>query len=169
MSGPITRILVPTDFSQTSDAALAYAKAAASGLGASLHPLHVFPIPYAAAAYAPEVYAPLPPEIREHALRDIEAHLRERLDDEEQARFQGTVAIVSGLTAKQIVEYAKERSIDLIVMGTHGRRGVAHLLLGSVAEHVVRTAQCPVLTVRDASIEDASRVQTEQGGAALVA
>jgi nucleotide-binding universal stress UspA family protein len=56
--------------------------------------------------------------------------------------------MVSGLTAKQIVEYADEHAMDLIVMGTHGRRGFAHLLLGSVAEHVVRTAGCPVLTVR---------------------
>ncbi len=169
MARPITRILVPTDFSETSDAALAYAKALASGLGASLHLLHVFADPYSAAAYSPEVYAPLPPDVREQALRDLEAHLHERMDDDEQKRFRGTVAIVSGLTARQIVQYAKDCRIDLIVMGTHGRRGVAHLLLGSVAEHVVRTAQCPVLTVREAPIEDAARRDSEQEGASLVA
>jgi nucleotide-binding universal stress UspA family protein len=168
MARPITRILVPTDFSETSDAALAYAKALATRLGASLHLLHVFADPYSAAAYAPEVYAPLPPEVREQALRDIEAHLHERMNDEEQTRFQGTVAIVWGLTAKQIVQFAKDCRIDLVVMGTHGRRGVAHMLLGSVAEHVVRTAQCPVLTVREAPIEDASHREREQG-ASLVA
>ena len=74
--------------------------------------------------------------------------MRQRLSADEEERFGATWAIVSGLTAKQIVEFADENAIDLIVMGTHGRRGVAHLLLGSVAEHVVRTAACPVLTVR---------------------
>ena len=66
----------------------------------------------------------------------------------------------SELTARQIVEFADQNAIDLIVMGTHGRRGVAHLLLGSVAEHVVRTATCPVLTVRDAGTP--KHGQTEQ-------
>lgn len=149
MARTLTRILVPTDFSETSDAALAYAKVLATRLGASLRLLHVFADPYAAAAYAPEVYAPLPPEVRAHALHDIEDRLRERMEPGERQQFRGTTAIVTGLAAKQIVGYADEHGIDLIVMGTHGRRGVAHLLLGSVAEHVVRTAHCPVLTVRD--------------------
>ena len=149
MARTFGRILVPTDFSDTSDTALAYAKTLAAQLGASLHLLHVFADPYAAATYAPDVYAPLPPEARERTLRDIDERLRERMNAVEKERFHGTTEIVTGLTAKQIVRHAAERDIDLIVMGTHGRRGVAHLLLGSVAEHVVRTATCPVLTVRD--------------------
>lgn len=152
--GTFSRILVPTDFSETSDAALTYAKALAEKLGASIHLLHVFADPYAMATYAPEVYAPLPPEVRERALHDIQQRLDERLDAGEQQRFRGTTEIVTGLTAKQIVGYATDRGMDLIVMGTHGRRGVAHMLLGSVAEHVVRTAQCPVLTVREAPHAD---------------
>ena len=144
---PVTKILVPTDFSETADAALEYAKALAGQLGASLHLLHVFSDPYAAAACAPEVYAPPPPSLREQAKEQARECLRQRLSADEE-KSGGTWDMVSGLTAKQIVAYADEHALDLIVMGTHGRRGVAHLLLGSVAEHVVRTAVCPVLTVR---------------------
>jgi nucleotide-binding universal stress UspA family protein len=160
MARTFTRILVPTDFSAASDAALAYAKLLAAQIGASLHLLHVFTDLYTVAAYAPEVYAPLPPEARERTLRHIDERLQERLDTEEKRGFRGTTAIVTGLTAKEIVGYAEGNDIDLIVMGTHGRRGVAHLLLGSVAEHVVRTARCPVLTVRGAPVEDATHLYT---------
>ena len=145
---PVTKILVPTDFSETADAALDYAKVLAGQLGASLHLLHVFADPYAVGAFAPDVYVPPPPSLRERAIEDARACLKERLSADEEERFGATWAIASGLTAKQIVEFADENAMDLIVMGTHGRRGVAHLLLGSVAEHVVRTAACPVLTVR---------------------
>ncbi len=168
MARTLTRILVPNDFSETSDAALAYARALAARFGASLHLLHVFADPYASGAYAPEVYAPLPPEVREHALRDLEERLRERLADGVPRASEGTATIVTGLTATKIVQHAAEQEIDLIVMGTHGRRGVAHLLLGSVAEHVVRTAGCPVLTVRNAPVRRQPERQ-ERTDAALVA
>ena len=62
--------------------------------------------------------------------------------------LHGTTEIIAGTAAKAIAEYARDRGMDLIVMGTHGRSGVAHVLMGSVAERVVRTAPCPVLTVR---------------------
>ena len=148
MAPIVNRILVPTDFSETADAALAYAKDLAAKLGASLHLVHVFSDPYAVAACAPEVYAPVPAEVRERALEEVRERLFERLDANEEQRFRGSCGVVRGLIAPHIVEYAASQDIDLIVMGTHGRRGVAHLLLGSVAEHVVRTAGCPVLTVR---------------------
>lgn len=148
MAPSLNRILVPTDFSETADVALDYAKQLATRMGASLHLLHVFTDPYAVAACAPEVYAPVPPEARERARNEANERLFERLDSVDEQRFRGTRGIVRGLTAPQIVAYADSQDIDLIVMGTHGRRGVAHLLLGSVAEHVVRTATCPVLTVR---------------------
>jgi nucleotide-binding universal stress UspA family protein len=155
MARNITRILVPTDFSETSDAALTYGKTLAETFGASLHLVHVFEDPNMVATYAPEVYVPLPPAARESALKDVEEGLAERMSASEKKRFSGTTEIVTGLTAKQIVQYAKEHAVDLIVMGTHGRRGVAHLMLGSVAEHVVRTAPCPVLTVRGSTVTDA--------------
>ncbi|HKE86654.1 MAG TPA: universal stress protein [Vicinamibacterales bacterium] len=148
MAPHVTRILVPTDFSETADAALAYAKTLATKLGASLHLLHVFQDPGAAIPFVPETYAPPPPDLRERALAEAWDQLHDRLDSHEHTRFAGTRAVVEGLAALEIVRYADAHAIDLIVMGTHGRRGVAHLLLGSVAEHVVRTAGCPVLTVR---------------------
>jgi nucleotide-binding universal stress UspA family protein len=148
MAAVVNTILVPTDFSATSDAALAYAKSLATCLEASLHLVHVFTDPYAPAAFAPDVYAPIPADATANALEEARRNLVQRLDDRELKRFRGTRNIVTGLTATEIVRYAADHGVDLIVMGTHGRRGVAHLLLGSVAEHVVRTARCPVLTVR---------------------
>jgi nucleotide-binding universal stress UspA family protein len=84
---------------------------------------------------------------------DLDAVARKHLDalisdeDRDVLRAEGIV-ITSNVTAGTIVEHAKTESVDLIVMGTHGRGAVAHLLMGSVAERVVRIAPCPVLTVR---------------------
>jgi nucleotide-binding universal stress UspA family protein len=158
MTRTFTRILVPTDFSETADAALAYAKGLATRLGASLHLLYVFSDLSATATMVPEVYVPLPPEVRERALDEARESLLKRLGTAEEKHFRGTRTIVTGLTAKEIVQYAIDNGIDLIVMGTHGRRGVAHLLLGSVAEQVLRTAPCPVLTVRNTPVRKAATV-----------
>jgi nucleotide-binding universal stress UspA family protein len=143
----ITRILVPTDFSETSDAALRYARMLAETFGASLHLVHAFEDPYAAGALTPEVYGTIPQELRDSALRLATTNLEQRLPATDRSR--GTTAVVMGAPAAAIVKYATENGIDLIVMDTHGRGGVAHLLLGSVAEKVVRTAACPVLSVRE--------------------
>lgn len=151
MAASVTRILVPTDFSAPADAALAYAKTLAAWLGASLHLVHVFKDPYTLFTCEPSLFAAMPLDTRDCARVDIDAELRKRLDASEEKRFRGTTAVVSGLTAKEIVRYATAHGIDLIVIGAHGRRGVAHLLLGSVAEHVVRIAECPVLAVPGAS------------------
>lgn len=149
MTPTITRILVPTDFSATSDAALEFAKTIATTFGASLHLLHVFEDPYVPGAFGAETYAPLSPTMRAELLEEAAARLGHRLPPEEKERFRGTTEIVSGVGATAIVEYARDHDINLIVMGTHGRTGVAHLLIGSVAERVVRTAGCPVLTVHN--------------------
>jgi nucleotide-binding universal stress UspA family protein len=151
MAPDVARILVPTDFSETADAVLAYAKNLATHLNASLCLVHVFQDPSVPASFANEAYVPAPPDLRERAVSEARANLLKRLEPGDEKRVPGTWAIVEGLTAKEIVNYAEENAIDLIVMGTHGRRGVAHLFLGSVAEHVVRTAMCPVLTVRHAA------------------
>jgi nucleotide-binding universal stress UspA family protein len=164
MAPHVTRILVPTDFSETADAALVYAKALAAKLGASLHLVHVFQDP-AAIVFTPETYTAPPAELRDRALDEAWDQLHDRLDPQEHKRFAGTRAVVEGLAALEIVRYAGTHGIDLIVMGTHGRRGVAHLFLGSVAEHVIRTAGCPVLTVRDA----VRREETAHRDAAKVA
>ena len=121
----------------------------------------------AVATCAPEVYAPVPTEVRQRALEEVRERLFERLDAAEELRFRGSRGIVRGLVAPHIVDYAASQDIDLIVMGTHGRRGVAHLLMGSVAEHVVRIARCPVLTVR--AEQPATEEQAEETAEAAVA
>jgi nucleotide-binding universal stress UspA family protein len=145
----ITRILVPTDFSATADAALTYAKRLAGQFDASLHLVHAFEDPFTTAAFAAEAYTTLPLALREQLLDEAAAQLDERLTPEERARVKGSTEIVSGTPTSTIVEYAGTLGADLIVMGTHGRGGMAHVLLGSVAERVVRTAPCSVLTLRD--------------------
>lgn len=147
MKPTITNILVPTDFSDTSDAALDFARAIAENFGASLHLLHVFEDPLATGAFGAEAYAPIPPATRDALIEDAAARLAHRLPPADELRYGGTTEIVGGVSAPTIVEYARKHGVDLIVMGTHGRTGMAHLLMGSVAERVVRCAECPVLTV----------------------
>jgi len=147
MTPTITRILVPTDFSTPSDAALQFAKTVAHTFGASLHLLHVFEDPIVTTGFA-EAYAPLPTDLRASLVHDASSQLAKRLSDQEWARFRATTEVISGFPATGIVEYAQDHQIDLIVLGTHGRSGMSHLFVGSVAEHVVRLATCPVLTIR---------------------
>ena len=143
----IRRILVPTDFSQTSDAALAQARELAAALGASLRLVHVFDDPFVTAALA-DGQMLLPQEVRAEMAAAAETRLRERLREAAGTCLGHDTALLTGPVAKTIVQYARTHAIDLIVMGTHGRSGLAHILLGSVAEHVVRAAPCPVMTVR---------------------
>ena len=143
------RILVPLDFSPPSDAALEYARSLAVQYGASLHLLHVAEDPYRA-SYSTEVFVPEVEGLREEILSDTARRLTARLRPTDVTELCATAESIIGTPAGSIVEYAAGRDIDLIVMGTHGRGGMAHLLMGSVAERVVRTATCPVLTVRGA-------------------
>jgi nucleotide-binding universal stress UspA family protein len=139
----LERILVPTDFSDCANRAVAYASELAKRFGAELHLLHVVQPPVAAYAYA----APLPedvlhPEVpAEKELEALEVPNVGQISRIERSIRTGTPFV-------DIVRYAKENDVDLIVIGTHGRTGLTHMLLGSVAEKVVRKASCPVLTVR---------------------
>jgi nucleotide-binding universal stress UspA family protein len=148
MTRNFTRILVPTDFSAPSHAALTLAKRMAATSGASLHLLHVLEDSMTTAAATLGVYAPMA-ELREKWLEGARSLLSTQLTPEEQASFRSTGVVIFGTPARTIVEHAKTNGIDLIVMGTHGRGAVEHMLMGSVAERVVRAATCPVLTVRD--------------------
>jgi len=145
----IKNILVATDFGSASDTALRYGRALAGRFGARLHVLHVTESLYLAAASA-YGYSSIPPfvqqEIEEAAVKQTEA----LLTDEERRTQQGiAVTVTAGSPAMAIVDYATRHDIDLAVLGTHGRGALSHLLMGSVAERVVRMAPCPVLTVRD--------------------
>ena len=158
----IKRILLPTDFSRTSDLAVGYALDLARHYGASIHLVHVVEGLHFMNAYPDGYFAELP-ETRARLLADAELQLGATADRCTAASSAVTTQIVEGRPARIIVEIAARRGTDLIVMGTHGRSGVAHLLMGSVAEHVVRTAPCPVFTVRDtARVADAVAAETRQ-------
>jgi len=146
MKPTLSRMVVPTDFSASSEAALEYAKMLAERFGASLHLLHVIEQPVIAGGL--DIYATELQRMHEAAQSEAEARLARYLTAAERERLSASTEIADGHTARTIVEVARRRGADLIVMGTHGRSGVAHLLLGSVAEKVVRMASCPVLTVR---------------------
>jgi universal stress protein A len=150
----LKRILVPTDFSETSDAAVKYGLALARAFDARLHLLHV------AVRHELQVMVERQRVIdvflgQDAATKSPPNAARELLatlltaQEEKAARAEYVLrASGAGGPYVEIVRYAKERDIDLIVMGTHGRGFVAHMLMGSVAEKVVRKAPCPVLTVR---------------------
>jgi nucleotide-binding universal stress UspA family protein len=141
------RILVPMDFSPPSDAALEYARGIAARFGATLELLHVAEDPYRA-FYSAEVFVPAVEGFRDEILNDTAKRLSDCLRPSDIADYHATAESIIGTPAACIVEYAEGHDVDLIVMGTHGRGGMSHLLMGSVAERVVRTASCPVLTVR---------------------
>ena len=136
------RILYPTDGSEGAQAALEHAIDHALQYDASLHVLYVVEetLP-AMEAGAPDVL-----EALEGHGKEVIEEARERAVDAGVGSVQASVA--AGSPYRRILKYVEESGIDLIVMGTHGRRGIDRYLLGSVAEKVVRTADCPVLTVR---------------------
>jgi universal stress protein A len=141
-------ILVPTDFSDASQAALAYAKSLAAPFGASIHLVHVME-DLLAHAWAAEVYVASMPNLREEIEKEARERLSALLAAEEGRQFAVVTALLAGNPFLEIIRYAKAQNVDLIVIGTHGRGAIAHMLLGSVAEKVVRKSPCPVLTVRE--------------------
>jgi nucleotide-binding universal stress UspA family protein len=142
----LKRILLPTDFSDFSAEATKYACAFAEQFNAELHVLHtldfhVVSAPNFGMGLALPSYVEESKRAAEKALLDI--------PDVEWAKDKTVVrTAVSGTPFLEIIRYAKENEIDLIVMGTHGHSGLVHVMLGSVAERVVRKSPCPVLTVR---------------------
>jgi nucleotide-binding universal stress UspA family protein len=143
----IKKILCPIDFSDSADHAMRYAAALAQNFGAELTLLHVV---------AP-IVAVLPGET---ALPDtLQADIDELAEACQQrlCEIVGTLAadglnvqqkVINGVPFVEIIRFARDAETDLIVMGSHGRTGLGHLLIGSVAERVVRKATCPVLTVK---------------------
>lgn len=143
-----SRMLVPIDFSATSDLAFAYALDMAARERSAMHLLHVVDETGFAAAYPDGFYVSLP-EARDGLIAEANERLRALASQCETRGVTVTTEVCTGRPARVIAEVAGDRGTDLIVMGTHGRSGFAHLVLGSVAERVVRTAPCAVLTVRD--------------------
>jgi nucleotide-binding universal stress UspA family protein len=141
------RILVPTDFSKSSSNALVYGSAFAEKFGAELYLLHVVQdltwfVPEAILV-APAAMPPL-----EQFVTASQTALERAIKELNRPGIKTHPVVREGTPFDTIIKYAREIDVDLIVMGTHGHTGLAHVLLGSVAEKVVRKAPCPVLTVR---------------------
>jgi nucleotide-binding universal stress UspA family protein len=143
---PITNILVPTDFSEPAGAAVVYAKTLAQEFGSRLHLLHVVPEPYAypwGTELSTFSLANILAESETGALDRLRAFAKELGLPADRIVVHASV----GRPVDQILDYVTDQQIDLVVMGTHGRGMVGHLLIGSVAERIVRRSPVPVLTV----------------------
>lgn len=143
----IQRILVPTDFSPHSNEATAWAAELAGRFGAAITLVHVYqPV----SMILPEGFVLKSAEEIASLMSSLDAALAEARDQLAAAAPQVKVdsTLLEGAPFAEIVRHAREKGFDLIVIGTHGRTGLRHALLGSVAEKVVRKASCPVLTVR---------------------
>jgi nucleotide-binding universal stress UspA family protein len=137
---PVKTILHPTDFSENSAFAFRLACALARDYGARLVLVHVAPPPFG--AYSEGIYLPTP----EGYLEPLEDELKKLQPHDSNIAVEHR--LVDGEAAPMILKVAAEVKADVIVMGTHGRTGLARLVMGSVAEQVVRKARCPVLTVK---------------------
>ncbi len=147
----VKSVLVPTDFSENSKVALPYAVDLARRYGAKLVVLHVFdedlltPIFYEVGGSAEEYFN----RLRER----FQAAVDDFLDGVDTEGLEVEAQLTSGTPFVEIIRFARDNGVDLIVMGTHGRTGIAHALLGSVAEKVIRKAPCPVMVVRHPEFE----------------
>ncbi|MFB6124115.1 MAG: universal stress protein [Haloferacaceae archaeon] len=135
-------ILVPTDGSDASEEAITHAVDVASKYDARLHALYVVDAgSYATLEAGTEMVLNALQEEGEQAVRRVEAAADE-------AGVEVRTTVVTGTAFREILDYVDENGVDLVVMGTHGRKGLDRYLLGSVTERVVRSADVPVLTVR---------------------
>lgn len=142
----IKKILFPTDFSQSSISALNYAVDLAKNYGAKLYMMHViYDIATSSGTYVPHISMT-------SMYEELEASARKEMDrfgvDERKDLKDIEYSIIRGIPYEEILKFAGNEKVDMIVIGTHGRKGLDRMLFGSTAERVVRNAACPVLTVR---------------------
>ncbi|OHB82403.1 MAG: hypothetical protein A3J73_02540 [Planctomycetes bacterium RIFCSPHIGHO2_02_FULL_38_41] len=141
----IKNILCPIDYSVYSEKALKYAIEFAEKYNAKLYLMHVLDI---------RIYDITDPELYNVNVIDKETinKLRERLhkciSEDTRKNIEVETIVIEGVPFAEIIKKAREYKVDLIVLGTHGRTGLSHAIMGSVAEKVVRKAPCPVLTIR---------------------
>ncbi len=141
----LQKILHPTDFSENSTPALKYACEFADHFDAELHLLNVVADPIV--AVSPPISGFLPADYYQEMVKNAENNLAE-IPEKEWAKDTKIIrTAMEGSAFVEIIRYARENNIDMIVMGTHGHSALMQLILGSVAENVVRKASCPVLTV----------------------
>src|SRR5262249_34538596 len=143
-------ILVPHDFSASANHATAIARDEAKLHGATIVLLHVVDLPYQlgpdAVIVPPDTGAPI--SLKEYAIESAEAHLEDLANRLAADGATATPLVAVGIPVDEINRAIDEQHIDLVVMGTHGRTGLRHLVAGSVAERVVRSSKVPVLTIR---------------------
>jgi nucleotide-binding universal stress UspA family protein len=143
------RFLVPIDLSEYANQALDYAVNLAGKLDARLMLLHVI-------QSIPLVGVDMGVTLPYTYVQDLEAEIMQSMESAltrvTAAGLEGEIVVVHGVPFHEIIETAKTRQVDLIIMGTHGRTGLQYVLLGSVAEKVVRLAPCPVLVARQPTI-----------------
>ena len=164
----LNNVLVATDFGEASETALNYGRSLARTFGARLHVLHV--TQNALMFTGPEAVGVDFAAAQARLDTGAKNQLNTIIGDDDRRELQALAVVRSGTSpAHEIVLYADSAKVDLIVIGTHGRGAMAHLLMGSVAERVVRSAPCPVLTVRHPEHEfvlpDALQVVASRGQA----
>lgn len=142
----IKKILCPVDYSVCSSEAMKYAAHIAGGEEAKLYLMHVVDIRTFGHESPLDFEVPKPtPETVERIRKELQENLVHERDGK---KVEVEAIVVVGKPVEEILRAAKEKGVDMIVMGTHGRTGLPHVIIGSVAENVVRNAPCPVLTVR---------------------
>jgi universal stress protein A len=139
------KIVCPVDFSEFTDGIIKYAVSLAAKYDAELHLFHVIPnlnyfTPYES-FLTPENIVLIEKNIEKEVEKDFEKIIK-GID------VPAKKIIKTGVVFIEIIDYIKEENIDLVVMGTHGRSGIEHILIGSVAEKILRKSPCPVLTIR---------------------
>ena len=161
------KILAPTDFSEGSKRALKYAVSFAKEYHASLTVLHVVDVIYYDYGW---MYGgvPMPDRVICEHDENVQSALEEFVPQSYREGLDVTLEVGHGQPFREIIRYAREHEADLVVLATHGRMGLSHLFLGSVAEKVVRGAPCPVLTVhmggRDLVAIDEEELEREENG-----
>jgi universal stress protein A len=141
-------VLVATDFSDAAEIAIRYGREFARRFDASLHVLHVADDVTASAMATPGYVGDFS-AYQENFEQECCAKVTATLTDADRAALHAKcVVVTSSEPAQAILDYARTNAADLVIVGTHGRAGLGHLLMGSVAETIVRSAVCPVLTVR---------------------
>jgi nucleotide-binding universal stress UspA family protein len=145
----LKKILYPTDFSESSLEALKYAVSFARDYKARLVLMHVVNEQiFSEGLNLPRVTAP--EALEKEMASEAERRLKAIIPADERSGLDWEMVILHGMPFLEIVRYAKDKEIDLIVIGTHGRSGLEHVIFGSTAERVVRKAPCPVLSVQPA-------------------
>lgn len=147
----LKKILVATDFSPHSDVALKYAAEFSQAFEAEVILASIVEEPTLMAELPPMGEAYFPPNLAEMQQKSAEQACEKKIDEFDLKNARTIVTL--GAPFVEIVRIAREEEVDMIIIGTHGRGAIAHMLLGSVAEKIVRKAPCPVLTVRSGEHE----------------